>query len=929
MSIRRVFFDYQRPGLPAAVDYLVERFGTPDGLDLADIILAVPTSRAQRRLLELLVVRADADRTPLCPPRIVTVGALPELLYPPQRPFANDLTQRLAWIDALRGSPPAVVEQVIPNLPAADDLAAWLALGAMLARLHRELASENINFNDVAKADEHYAGFRESKRWAALAQLQQRYLAVLDGLELWDLQTARHEAIQRNECATDHPIVLLGTADLNRQQRLMLDKVAEHVTALVFAPENLADRFDEHGCLVPEQWAEAQVELDDAWLLEADDPAAQAGVVGQWLAGLERRYSAEQITVGVPDRAAADLVPQLEQLLTACGVPARYGVGMPVAQSSPYRFFAAVTEYLNDGSFFALSALVRHPAVTDWLAEQGVADDWLDRLDAYQGKHLPARLETENAEVADVSSAVERLLRPLAGKRSLDVWGTPLMELLAAVFGRRQLDRRREPDRSVLIACEMIRDAARENADIPRRLADEVTGPMPASEAIRIVLEQVDAARISAAPQRGAIEMLGWLDLPLDDAPALIVTGFNEGSVPDSANADMFLPNQLRRALGVMDNDRRYARDAYALTVLAASRERLALVIGRRTGAGDPLAPSRLLFACDDETTARRAHRFFDEPPSGHKLVLPGMLQAGRQETAISVPRPEPLSHPVSSMRVTEFRDYLACPYRYYLRHQLGLDVLADKAMELDGAGFGSLAHEVLQDFAQSPAAQSTDADEIEAYLGATLDRITEEQFGAFPLPAVRVQVEQLRWRLRAFALWQARWAADGWRIEQAEVGPEPGKAALVVDGQPMALRGRIDRIDTNDRTGERVVFDYKTSESGKPPEKTHRKNSEWIDLQLPLYRHLLAAMGMAGPVKLGYILLPKDTAKIGAAMAEWTDDDLASADATAAAVVRNVRAERFWPPASPPPLFSEDLAAICQDGQYGAEPAEDEGDDA
>ena len=65
---------------------------------------------------------------------------------------------------------------------------------------------------------------------------------------------------------------------------------------------------------------------------------------------------------------------------------------------------------------------------------------------------------------------------------------------------------------------------------------------------------------------------------------------------------------------------------------MAASRERLALVIGRRTGASDPLAPSRLLFACDDETTARRAHRFFDEPPSGHKLVLPGMLQAGRQE---------------------------------------------------------------------------------------------------------------------------------------------------------------------------------------------------------------------------------------------------------------------------------------------------------
>ncbi|MDZ7618841.1 MAG: hypothetical protein U1E05_17690 [Patescibacteria group bacterium] len=665
MPIGRVFCGFKRPGLPAAVDYLVERFGRADGLDLADVILAVPTSRAERRLLELLVLRAEADRTPLCPPQIVTVGALPELLYAPLRPFSNHLTQQLAWVDALRGSDSAVVERLLPALPAADDLPPWLALGAMLSMLHRELASENIDFADVARAGARLAGFRETSRWEALARLQGSYLAVLDGLGLWDRQTARRVAIEKGECTVDRPILLLGTADLNRQQRLMLDQVAEHVTALVFAPDALADRFDEHGCLIPEAWLEATIDLDDACVFQADNPAGQAGEVGRWLAGLESRYSADQITIGVPDRAAADLTPQLEQLLTACDVPARYGVGKPVAQASPYRLLASVMAYLNDGSFSALAAMARHPALVDWLADQGAADDWLDRLDAYQGEHLPARLEKEEEGVADVYGAVERLLGPLAGKRSLDAWGEPLLELLAAVFGRKPLNRRREPERSVLMACEMIRDAARENADIPRRLADEVAGPMTAAEATGIMLEQVDGARISATLERGAIEMLGWLDLPLDDAPALIVTGFNEGSVPDSANSDMFLPNQLRRALGVMDNDRRYARDAYALSVLAASRERLALVVGRRSAAGDPLAPSRLLFACDAETIARRANRFFGEPPAAHKLVLPGAIRAGRRETAIPVPMPEPLARPVTSMRVTEFRDYLECHYLY------------------------------------------------------------------------------------------------------------------------------------------------------------------------------------------------------------------------------------------------------------------------
>jgi hypothetical protein len=73
------------------------------------------------------------------------------------------------------------------------------------------------------------------------------------------------------------------------------------------------------------------------------------------------------------------------------------------------------------------------------------------------------------------------------------------------------------------------------------------------------------------------------------------------------------------------------------------------------------------------------------------------------------------------------------------------------------------------------------------------------------------------------------------------------------------------------------------------------------------------------GPPGLAYIVLPKDTGRIGIAIAEWTEEDLQGADRAAAEVVRNVRAEKFWPRVQPPPDFSEDLAPICQDGQFRA----------
>jgi RecB family exonuclease len=185
-------------------------------------------------------------------------------------------------------------------------------------------------------------------------------------------------------------------------------------------------------------------------------------------------------------------------------------------------------------------------------------------------------------------------------------------------------------------------------------------------------------------------------------------------------------------------------------------------------------------------------------------------------------------------------------------------------------------------------------------------------------LPAVDVQIEQLRLRLHAFADWQARWAADGWRILHAEAVIEDGRAPLIVDGQPMFLRARIDRVDVNENTGRAVIFDYKTSDKGKSPDETHRTKDQWIDLQLPLYRHLAAALNIEGPVDLGYIVLPKTLGEANGHLATWTEAELASADEAAAKVVRGIRGGIFWPPQSPPPAFSEKFGPICQDGQLG-----------
>ncbi len=168
----------------------------------------------------------------------------------------------------------------------------------------------------------------------------------------------------------------------------------------------------------------------------------------------------------------------------------------------------------------------------------------------------------------------------------------------------------------------------------------------------------------------------------------------------------------------MQDNARRYARDAYALSVLLASRQRLDLIVARHDSQGDPLTPSRLLFATDRDQIAQRALRFFAPPPPQHELPpLAGRLMPGRTESGFVVPPPTPLAEPIRELPVTAFREYLACPYRFYLRRVLKLRSSSDAAEELDGALFGSLVHEVLRQFGLGPCRDSTDPAEIRQYL--------------------------------------------------------------------------------------------------------------------------------------------------------------------------------------------------------------------
>jgi len=413
-------------------------------------------------------------------------------------------------------------------------------------------------------------------------------------------------------------------------------------------------------------------------------------------------------------------------------------------------------------------------------------------------------------------------------------------------------------------------------------------------------------------PERedAVIDLDGWLELPWNNAPLLIITGMNEGCVPDSQLSDVFLPDSLRSQLNLRHDAHRLARDAYMMCQLIESRRedgRVCLIVGKTGATGELLKPSRLLFRCEDEELPRRAARLFGDPEESRDNY-PSTISF-----RLDVRPPADLRlRGLQKMPVAWFKDYLACPFRFYLRRILGMEELDDQKTEMDALDFGSLVHYVLQRMAENnEMSQSKNMQELREFLWNEAESWIVKRFGRRPPLQVELQLDAARQRLEAAARVQAQLVREGWEILYSEFSIDTHLNGMIVSG-------RIDRIDRHRQTGWLRLLDYKTSDKSISPEDDHftspasdapdftrvslgGREKRWRNLQLPLYRILLSGREeFRGTIDLGYFNLPKALNDTGVVLWKGFNDELLeSARHCAGGVIEHIRNRRFWPPAT------------------------------
>lgn len=865
MICRRVFLGWDQPLLRSVVKHVASSWAQSTTMDLSDWSFVLPTTQAKYRLAELLREHAGHQDAGYVPPQFLTTGDVAETLYEPEKPLAIEFEQTLAWCSALRSLPVQALRPLVPVVPETDAVGAWLELAGTLRRLSTDLASHAVSIAEVIKVTETDS---EVERWNLIQRLFESYLQELKRCGVSDPHDQRNRAVRKNRVHAKRRIALIGTSDLNESVAQVVGAVDQEVVALIAAPESQANRFDWLGRFRTESFCQWELPIEDHHLVPASDIADQSAAASEAVAEFASDHPASQITIGTTDSSQ---VAPIEMQLEGTGWTTYRSAGWRIDETAIGRMLRLLGQCVARPTWKSMAALVRHGDVHDAIQNDLGDEEFLIQLDQLLGHHFPQRLDDplpplatdrypQSIKVRDwVTESLASFLGQTKSKRKekpIADWCVDLLGWIDSIYAGFTWNDSELGDRV------LTREAYAKTKELLVRFSKlnrKLDGPVSASQAIETLSSRLNELRIVPPESPDSIAVRGWLDLALDDSAAIVIVGLNHPFVPSAVTSDPFLPGSFRAKLKLADNDRRFARDAYALQMMLSTRKSIRLVVGKNAADGSPTPPSRLLAAAPAESVARRIRNLLEgQRPKAdviHRWDTPN------SQSEIAVPKISVPECPVKSMSVTAFKAYLECPYRFYLRHVLGLRPLDDSSRELAANQFGDLVHGAVEYYGQSDAKDETNEKKIFEALRHHLHVYAKANYGEHVETAVAIQIRQAERRLEFVAAEQAARIGKGWLIHWTEKSvSESDGAGVTVDGKTMGLRGRFDRVDFHPDSGQWAILDYKTH--GHKPEKKHLKRDrdsvemKWIDLQLPLYRLMVKPLGIDVPpqdVQLGY----------------------------------------------------------------------------
>lgn len=883
--IERVFLGWDQPFLTKAIPWLLARRETLPGL-----LVVVPTAQGGRRLREALAEAGGA----VLSPRVVTPGSF---LQSRDTESGADWIEHVAWVEVLESVQDwTEYADLFPEQPGEGrDWAGGLA--REMVRLRHSLQENGLL---LATAARRLGGTVEAARWENLGRLEEQ---VERKLQSWGIKS-RSRLLAEGLRPPDgiSGIVLAGVAEMPPLVERALLAWNIPATILIGAAERDEEAFSAVGR--PERmWSERVLPEPNGSLQVLADPRQQASEALKRVA--EAGTASDAVALGAADTETGD---ELARTFTRAGWIAFHPAAAQIT-GGLVRWLKVWNQWLADPTLSVMADLLALPETGVLVAGRRAQKaktlaELRDRWMIARAEDLHRRVAAEIFRKDTEREAAEALCK---AAESLESWRTSCLgNQFPAALER------------LLATLARTGPAAGEMA---ANLSEWIASAIGLMERVRrgpsfwIELMIAEAPfPVPLPPEGRVLDVQGWLELFHEPGSHLVLCGMNEGKVPARVGGEPWLGETSRGMLGLITDQDRAARDAFLYQAMVEARladGRVDVLCGKSGSGGESLLPSRLLLSTSRELLPSRVKLLFREvePP-----------EAGLRWNADWQWQPRAAAPP-QRLNVTSLRDWLACPFRYYLKHAVRMQEPEAGRAEWNARDFGNVAHDVLERWGLDiEARDSAHAEDIHAWLSAELDRVVATWFGKKIPLAVRIQTEALRQRFLWLSRIQAAARQDGWEVVDVERKVElPVGEALIV--------AKIDRIDRHRETGHLRVLDYKTGKV-ESVDKAHRKRTspsavlpahlspdcpaiytgedirgkstayQWHNLQLPLYAAALVERGESLPTPC-YLTLSTTEAEVG--LHEWHGFDTADLEAARGCadwIASQVAAAVFWPPA-------------------------------
>ena len=822
--------------------------------------------------------------------------------------IANSEDCLLAWIEVL--TDPSFkrkdYKKLFPDTETKEikfDFQSARTFAQQLIRLRDQLGGSRIahNFKKVADVCE-----EEPERWENLAKLEDQYLAVLKRMGKGD-----HNQIRTSLATGDgmpEGVDTVWLVSLLDPQPLLIEALKRRkdklsIKILIGADETENAGFDEFGRPDTEFWKNREAQWDDfeSNVHVVRDPEHGLDKLSELLNNTKPEFGTLAVIPCERERYPAMISDRLKSL----GAESLNPMGKLHGDHVIHHLMTSMVNLLESKTFSNLRKTLLHPTLTkNLLNTTNIEFQTFNlSLDALSSRKPPQDLTKllnyikelkdsddprENWQVRKIRDVQENLGFIINQLLELDQLKDKPHELGLEILKLCQNKDQSTSDYEQEFAGEVSESIEEILANLNPESSEGVK--LNSTEWIELALSISREERFRKNFTEEPINLPGWMEAMWEPVPHLVIFGLTDDLIPQSNNADPFLPSRLRDKLGLTTSEKHFANAAFSLERIRRCRTegKVDIIVPRHDSEGNGLRPSRLFFLCTDNQLIKRVHILFEselETESEPYWNIPKELRL------TPVAEPEKLAKRQKHISATAFKNYLSNPADFWLKNVLELNETSHDGMELDRAEFGSLIHSALEKFGRNESNRGlSDPKQIAEVFSNCLDDYFSEAYGDIDgkndpiFQGIILQLETARDRLNRFAALQAELVTEGWIIDSVE-GILP---SVTIEG--IAVGGRYDRIDYNPRLKKWRVYDYKSFNEIKTPEQEHikllsrsnmRKNPEfqfpsteikksdskvidyrWDNLQLPVYFNNLINRYKdikTSNLEVGYIVLPAE----------------------------------------------------------------------